>query len=143
MEVAAFDIQKIKNTDIKSSEYQMGEQLDSYNVREYVLFRDNHICQHCKGKSKDDVLQVHHIESRKTGGNAPNNLVTLCKTCHEKYHSGEITLNVNRGKSFRDASAMSTMRWLLYEELKSRFSNVNITYGYITKYKRIKLGLSK
>lgn len=52
-------------------------------------------------KSKDDVLQVHHIESRKTGGNAPNNLVTLCKTCHEKYHSGEITLNVNRGKSFR------------------------------------------
>lgn len=143
VEVAAFDMQKIKNLDIKSSEYQMGEQLDSYNVREYVLFRDNHICQHCKGKSKDDVLQVHHIESRKTGGNAPNNLVTLCKTCHEKYHSGEITLNVNRGKSFRDAIAMSTMRWFLYEELKSRFSNVNITYGYITKYKRIKLGLSK
>lgn len=52
-------------------------------------------------------------------------------------------MNVNRGKSFRDASAMSTMRWFLYEELKSRFSNVNITYGYITKYKRIKLGLSK
>jgi N6-L-threonylcarbamoyladenine synthase len=143
VEVAAFDIQKIKNPDIEGVEYQIGEQLDSYNVREYVLFRDNHICQNCKGKSKDDILQVHHIESRKTGGNAPNNLVTLCKTCHEKYHSGEIMLNVNRGRSFRDASAMSTMRWFLYEELKNRFSNVRITYGYITKYKRIKLGLPK
>lgn len=143
VEVAAFDIQKIKNPDIEGTEYQMGEQLDSYNVREYVLFRDNHTCQNCKGKSKDDVLQVHHIESRKTGGNAPNNLVTLCKTCHEKYHSGEITLNVKRGRSFRDASAMSTMRWFLYEELKKEFSNVKITYGYITKYKRIRLCLSK
>lgn len=143
VEVAAFDIQKIKNPDIEGTEYQMGEQLDSYNVREYVLFRDNHICQHCKGKSKDDVLQVHHIESRKTGGNAPNNLITLCKTCHEKYHLGEITLHVNRGKSFRGASVMSTMRWFLYEELKRQFSDVNITYGYITKYKRIKLDLSK
>lgn len=38
---------------------------------------------------------------------------------------------------------MSTMRWFLYEELKSRFINVRITYGYITKYKRIKLGLFK
>lgn len=121
----------------------MGEQLDSYNVREYVLFRDNHTCQHCKGKSKDDVLQVHHIESRKTGGNSPNNLITLCKTCHDKYHSGEITLNVKRGKSFRDASAMGIMRRFLYEELKKQFSNVRITYGYITKHKRIKLGLVK
>ena len=143
VEVAAFDIQKIKNPDIEGTDYQMGEQLDSYNVREYVLFRDNHICQNCKGKSKDEVLQVHHIESRKTGGNAPNNLITLCKTCHEKYHSGEITLNVKRGKSFRDASVMGIMRWYLYEELKKEFSNVRITYGYITKYKCIKLSLPK
>ena len=27
---------------------------------------------------------VHHIESRKTGGNAPNNLITLCETCHSE-----------------------------------------------------------
>ena len=52
--------------------------MDFWNVREYVLFRDGHQCQCCKGKSKDPILNVHHIESRMTGGNAPNNLITLC-----------------------------------------------------------------
>ena len=77
VEVASFDIQKIKNPDISGRDYQKGEQLDFWNVREYVLFRDGHTCQCCKGKSKDKILNVHHIESRKTGGNAPNNLITL------------------------------------------------------------------
>ncbi len=70
-EVASFDIQKIKNPDIQGKEYQQGEQLDFWNVREYVLFRDNHTCQHCKGKSKDKILNVHHIQSRKIGGGFP------------------------------------------------------------------------
>ena len=61
IETASFDIQKINNPSISGSEYQQGEQLDFFNVREYVLFRDNHTCQHCKGKSKDKVLNVHHI----------------------------------------------------------------------------------
>lgn len=90
VETASFDIQKINNPDIQGKDYQKGEQLDFWNVREYVLFRDNHICQHCKGKSKDKILNVHHIESRKTGGDAPNNLITLCEDCHRKYHKGEI-----------------------------------------------------
>jgi len=64
VETASFDIQKIKNPSIQGTEYQQGEQLDFWNVREYVLFRDGHICQCCKGKSKDPVLNVHHIESR-------------------------------------------------------------------------------
>lgn len=68
VEVASFDIQKIKNPEIKSIEYQQGEQLGFWNVREYVLFRDGHVCQCCKGKSNDKILGVHHIESRKTGG---------------------------------------------------------------------------
>ena len=96
IEVASFDIQKIKNPCISSMDYQNGELLGWKNVREYVLFRDGHVCQCCKGKSKDSVLQVHHIESRKTGGNAPNNLITLCKTCHSGYHQGTVKLPARR-----------------------------------------------
>lgn len=48
VEVASFDIQKIKNPDISGEEYQRGEQLGFWNVREYVLCRDNHTCQCCK-----------------------------------------------------------------------------------------------
>ena len=127
VETASFDIQKIKNPDISGIEYQQGDQLGFWNVREYVLWRDNHECQCCHGKSKDDILNVHHIESRKTGGNAPNNLVTLCKTCHHKYHDGQIKLNIKRGQSFRDAAFMGVMRRAFYNRLKKLYPNVNIT----------------
>ena len=137
IEVAQFDSQKIKNDKITGIEYQQGEQLGFWNVREYVLARDGHVCQHCKGKSKDKILNVHHIESRKTGGNAPNNLITLCETCHKAYHDGEMSLKIRRGISLRDAAAMSIMRWEVYNRAKREFKNVHLTYGYVTKHTRI------
>ena len=145
VEVASFDIQKIKNPMISGTEYQQGEQLDFWNVREYVLFRDGHICQCCKGKSKDKILNVHHIESRKTGGNAPNNLITLCETCHTGYHKGIVKLpkTIHRGMSFKDVTFMGIMRWAFYNKLKEIYPNVNLTYGYITKNTRIKNSLPK
>ncbi|MCR5166761.1 MAG: HNH endonuclease [Oscillospiraceae bacterium] len=145
IETASFDIQKIKNPDITGTEYQQGDQLNFWNVREYVLFRDNHLCQCCKGKSKDKILNVHHIESRKTGGNSPNNLITLCETCHNGYHKGSVKLpkNIKRGMSFRDAAFMGIMRWALYNKLKEMYPNVNSTYGYITKNTRISNHLPK
>lgn len=145
VETASFDIQKIKNPKISGLGYQEGEQLGFWNVREYVLWRDGHICQCCKGKSGDQVLSIHHIESRQTGGDAPNNLITLCKTCHTGYHQGLVSLpkRIRRGMSFKDAAFMGIMRWALYEELKVRYRDVSLTYGYLTKQKRIEVGLSK
>lgn len=143
VEVASFDMQKIKNPDISGVEYQQGEQLGFWNIREYVLFRDNHTCQHCKGKSKDPILNVHHIESRQTGGNSPNNLITLCESCHNAYHKGKIKLNIKRGKSFRHSTFMGIMRWALFDRLKDIYNDVSLTYGYITKNKRIKNNLPK
>ncbi len=143
VEVANFDIQKINNPDISGKEYQQGEQLGFLNIRQYILYRDNYTCQCCKGKSNDFVLNIHHIESKKTGGDSPNNLITLCKTCHNKFHKGEIHLKFNRKKSFRDASFMNVMKWRLYYKLIELYSNVSVTFGYITNYIRIKHGLPK
>ena len=145
VETASFDIQKIKNPAISGTEYQQGDLLDFWNVREYVLFRDGHVCQCCKGKSKDKILNVHHIESRKTGGDAPNNLITLCETCHKGYHAGTVTLpkTIKRGMSFKDATFMGIMRWAFYNRLRKIYPNVSMTYGYITKNTRIENGLPK
>ena len=143
IEVAQFDTQKIKNPEISGVEYQQGEQLGFWNVREYVLARDGHKCQHCKGKSKDNILNVHHIESRKTGGDSPGNLITLCETCHKAYHRGEIQLKKRRTTSLRDAAVMGIMKWKLYDDLKSRYPDVSMTFGYITKYNRIRNGICK
>ena len=145
VETASFDIQKILNPEIRGTEYQEGETLGFWNIREYVLFRDGHTCQCCKGKSKDKILNVHHIESRQIGGNAPNNLITLCETCHTAYHQGKVKLpkEIKRNHSFRDAAFMGIMRWAFYNRLKEKYPNVYMTYGYITKNTRIKNNLPK
>jgi hypothetical protein len=145
VETASFDIQKIQNPEIQGCEYQQGDQLHFWNVREYVLFRDEHKCQCCKGKSGDLILNVHHIESRKTGGDAPNNLITLCETCHTGFHKGTVSLpkSIHRGMTFRDAAFMGIMRWELYERLKQQYSHVQMTYGYLTKNTRIHHNLPK
>ena len=144
VEVAQFDTQWIKNPGLTGTDYQHGEQFSFWNVREYVLYRDGHRCQCCNGKSKDPILNVHHIESRKTGGDSPGNLVTLCETCHKAYHKGKIKLPVKRLSSLRDAAAMTMMRWKVYERLRAALDiPVRLTYGYATKHVRIGHGLAK
>ena len=145
VEVASFDIQKIKNPEISGKEYQQGEQLGFLNVKQYVLFRDGYTCQYCKSKNKNKKLVVHHIITRKTGGDAPNNLVTLCEECHKKYHEGKIKLsnNIKRGRSFKDTAFMGIMRWAFLDKLKEKYKNVSCAYGFETKYKRYKYNLPK
>lgn len=144
IEIGQFDPHLIKNPTISGVQYQQGPQLGFWNVREYVLCRDGHKCVHCNGKSKDHVLNVHHLESRKTGGDSPDNLVTLCETCHKAYHMGEIKLKESRKKkSLRDAAFMNVTRMAVYDRLKILYPNVHLTYGYITKHTRITHGIEK
>lgn len=145
VETASFDVQRIKNPDIEGKAYQQGEQLGFWNVREYVLWRDGYTCQHCHGKSKNPVLNVHHLESRRTGGNAPNNLITLCETCHKALHQGKIKLKIKRGQSFKAQTFMGIMRWTLLKRVRNSYPHLPVksTFGYLTKHKRITLDLPK
>ncbi len=143
IEVAAFDIQKIKNPDIEGEGYQKGKQAGFWNVREYALHRDNHQCQHCNGKSKSSVLELHHIISRQTGGDRPENLITLCSICHDKVSKGQLELKAEPSKGFKAETFMSTVRWKLINKLRDSGNMVTHTYGYVTKSKRIELGIPK
>lgn len=152
LEVADFDLQKLKAELLELSkpvgkEYQEGEMLGFCNLRQYILYRDNYKCKCCKGSSKDNILEAHHIISRKIAGNAPSNLVTLCKTCHDGYHAGTITLPKFKKASlqFKDQTQMGTMKWALYNQLKELYPDkeIHLTYGYITKFNRIKHNLQK
>jgi len=147
IEVANFDIQKIKNPDISGTDYQNGDQKGFYNLREYILYRDNYTCQLC-GRS-DLPLEVHHIGYWKHDRtDRPSNLVTLCTHCHtpnNHLQSGKLYQWQPNLKSFRDATFMSTVRWKLVNKLRELYSDmtVNATYGYITKSKRIDMNLPK
>lgn len=151
IEIANFDIQKIKNPAVVGEEYQQGEKKGFWNLREYILHRDNHTCQNpnCKNKAENPILEVHHLGfSYGNDSDRVDNLITLCDKCHtpanhkkDKFlHDWKPKLN-----SFTDATFMNTIRWKLVNQLKENNSNIDVkhTYGYLTKSKRINLGLEK
>ena len=145
VELANFDIQKINNPDIKGKDYQFGEAYGFENIKSYVLFRDNYTCQHCKGKSKDSKLHVHHIIFRSQGGSDNvDNLICLCKTCHDKLHKNEIKLNAKGLKKIhKDSTFMNIMKNTLINRLGLKYKNLEITYGYITKQNRYNNSIDK
>jgi len=143
IEVAAFDIQKIIDPAISGIGYQNGEQKGFWNVREYVLYRDGHRCTHCNGMSKDPILEVHHKESRQTGGDRPENLRTLCKTCHAKVTTGDIKLKNKASRGFKAETFMTMVCWKLIERLQTMKCMIGHTYGYLTKLGRKQLNMPK
>jgi 5-methylcytosine-specific restriction endonuclease McrA len=55
-------------------------------LRREVLARDQHHCQ-APGCVRTRFLEVHHIIPRNRGGNnQPDNLTTLCSSCHRLWH---------------------------------------------------------
>jgi len=58
--------------------------------REYVLNRDNHLCQLClKRKKLTPANTVHHIKPLEEAPELaldPNNLESICPSCHNKEH---------------------------------------------------------
>jgi len=138
VETASFDIHKITNPDVSGKGYQKGVQKDFYNVKAYVLSRDKYTCQKCK--TKKGSLHVHHLTFKSNGGtDTPENLITLCASCHSKLHSGEFLL---KGKTSKTKHA--TEMGIIKSQLEDQFGEFYKVFGYETKFKREQvLGFSK
>ena len=54
-------------------------------LKEEIRKRDNYICQECNFTEEElgYSLSIHHIDYNKDNNN-PNNLISLCKSCHAK-----------------------------------------------------------
>lgn len=143
LETATFDPHALKNPAVLTNRwlYQKGINYGFANTKAYVLDRDNHTCQHCKGKSKDSKLEVHHIVFRRNGGSdEASNLITLCKTHHDDLHSGNIALKGGKTKGhLKHATQMNSIRVQLLRLLPS----AEETFGFVTKEHRQLLNLPK
>jgi len=143
LEMAMFDPHALKNPAVLSNKwlYQKGINYGFANTKAYVLDRDNYTSQHCKGKSKNSKLEVHHIIFRKNGGSdEASNLVTLCKICHDSLHCGNITLKGGKSKGhLNHATQMNSIRTQLLRLLPS----AEETFGFVTKEHRQLLNLPK
>ncbi|MFQ6062653.1 MAG: RNA-guided endonuclease IscB, partial [Methanosarcinales archaeon] len=150
LEVASFDTQKMTNPNINGVQYQQGT-LHGYEIKQYLLTKYGHKCVYCKGKSGDKILQVEHvIPSSRGGTDRVSNLVIACKTCNmqkgnktaSEFGFLNIQKQAEKHKSFRYSALSQSYKNYLLQEL-SRNWKVRKTYGYRTKFYRIKLGLDK
>ena len=142
VEVASFDTQKMQSPEISGVEYQQGE-LQGYEVREYLLEKWKRKCAYC-GK-KNIPLEVEHIIPVVRGGSdRVSNLTMACHDCNQKKGTktaaefGFPKIQEQAKESLKATAFMNSIRWKVVNYL-----DCNWTYGYVTKYKRIKAGLEK
>jgi 5-methylcytosine-specific restriction endonuclease McrA len=132
VEVASFDIHQITNPDVEGKGYQEGEQKGYYNVKAYVLHRDNYTCQSGQKRKHSSNLHVHHIVFRSQGGSdAPSNLIVLCEECHTDLHAGKFAIPSRKMKT-KHATEIGMVKSAL---LKSGWQ-FELIFGYETKFKR-------
>ncbi len=115
--------------------------LEWLNLKRQVHERDNYVCLYCKGKTKDYMLHAHHILARANGGlDTLENLITLCETCHTKYHEGKIILKI--GKRKIKTKTKNTQVYMIRKNLKFPEDAIKYgTYGFIIKGNRQDLNL--
>jgi 5-methylcytosine-specific restriction endonuclease McrA len=142
LEVATFDTQLLQNPEISGVEYQQGT-LQGYHIREYLLEKWGRKCAYC-GKT-GMPLQVEHIIPKSRGGSdRVSNLTLSCGPCNQQKGDqtaaefGHPELHRQAKASLKSAAFMNQVRWQLVNELEC-----NHTYGYLTKQRRIKVGLAK
>jgi 5-methylcytosine-specific restriction endonuclease McrA len=153
MELVRFDLQKLENPEISGVEYQQGT-LAGYEVREYLLHKWNRMCAYC-GK-KDVPLQVEHIHPRAKGGtNRIRNLTLACEACNITKDTQDIAaflknkpdvlkcLLAQAKAPLKDAAAVNSTRWALYERLKTLGLPVECGSGGLTKFNRVTRHLEK
>jgi 5-methylcytosine-specific restriction endonuclease McrA len=152
-ELVRFDLQQLENPEISGVEYQQGELL-GYEVREYLLNKWDRQCTYCQ--VKDVPLQVEHVVPKARGGsNRISNLCLACDKCNKK----KGTLNIKELLSekpdllrkiqsqlkapLKDAAAVNSTRWALFDRLKLTGLPVSTGSGGLTKFNRTKLSLPK
>ncbi len=153
LELVCFDTQAMENPEITNKEYQQGT-LAGYEAREYLLHKWKRACAYC---GKQNVpLQIEHIQPRATGGtDRISNLTVACEPCNAAKNIQDIRMFLAKKPEalkrilaqakapLKDAAAVNTSRWTLYERLHALGLPVECGSGGLTKYNRTVRGLAK
>ena len=152
-ELVRFDLQKMQNPEISGVEYQQGE-LAGYEVREYLLNKWSRKCVYCNADNLP--LQIEHIHPRSKGGsNRVSNLTLACEPCNQRKGAQDIrdflstkpsllTRILKQAKApLKDAAAVNSTRWALFNRIKELGLTVSTGSGGQTKFNRSRLHLHK
>ncbi|MHB8318145.1 MAG: RNA-guided endonuclease IscB [Acidimicrobiales bacterium] len=158
-ELVRFDMQKMENPEITGTEYQQGT-LAGYEAREYLLSKFNRTCAYCGATGVP--LNIDHIRPRANGGtNRVSNLALACIDCNQSKSNTDLEawLTTRFGSAeaaaiakqvlaqakapLKDAAAVNSTRWALYQALVATGLPVSTGSGGRTKWNRSRFGVPK
>ncbi|MGK7931566.1 MAG: RNA-guided endonuclease IscB [Microcystaceae cyanobacterium] len=153
VELVKFDLQKQSLPEISGVEYQHGT-LYGWEVREYLLAKFNRTCQYCGATNKP--FEVDHVHPRSKGGSdRVSNLTLACHDCNQAKGNQDVR-DFLKGKTdllnrvlkqaktpLKDASAVNSTRWKLFNCLKELGLSVKTGSGGLTKFNRKRLKVPK
>lgn len=146
-ELVRFDTQLMENPEVSGVTYQQGE-LAGYEVREYVLEKFHRQCAYCHGEGLP--LEIEHIIPKSRGGSdRVSNLTLACRPCNQRKGDqtasefGHAEIQAQGKAPLKDAAAVNTTRWALYQRLQAMALPVEVGTGGRTKYNRTMRGLPK
>jgi 5-methylcytosine-specific restriction endonuclease McrA len=151
-ELVRFDMQLMRNPDIRGKEYQQGA-LAGYETREYLLEKWGRECAYCGAKNVP--LEVEHIHPKSKGGsNSITNLTLSCHKCNTKKGTQDIKdflkgssqlekILKQAKKPLADAAAVNATRNALFAILKETGLPIETGSGGLTKFNRCQQNLPK
>ena len=156
-ELVRFDMQRIQaqaeGCDISGVQYQQGT-LFGYEVREYLLEKFAWTCMYCPVQGVP--LQIEHIHPKSKGGSDRiSNLGLACEACNKKKGVQDVSVFLSKDPTrfkrvraqakapLKDAAAVNSTRWALFEMLKTTGLPVSVASGERTKFNRITLNVPK
>lgn len=152
-ELVKFDTQKMENPELAGILYQQGT-LQGYELREYLLQKWDRHCAYC-GK-RGLPLQVEHIQARANGGtDRISNLTLSCEKCNIAKGTLDIKEFLKKKPEvlerilaqakapLRDAAAVNTTWWALFERLQATDLPIECGSGGLTKFNRTVRDLPK
>ncbi|MET8050265.1 RNA-guided endonuclease IscB [Streptosporangium sp. NPDC005286] len=138
---------------LEGVEYQQGT-LAGYEVREYLLAKWRRTCAYCGVSGVP--LNLDHIHPRsRSGSERVSNLALACIRCNQAKNATPIedflkgkpallTKILKQAKApLRDAAAVNTTRWALWQALKATGLPVAAASGGRTKWNRSRTGAAK
>lgn len=146
-ELVHFDTQLMQDAEVSGIAYQQGE-LAGFEVREYVLEKFQRQCAYCSAQNVP--LELEHIIPKSRGGSdRVSNLTLACRPCNQR--KGDQTaaefgfpeVQAQAKAPLKDAAAVNTTRWALYQRLQRMELPVEIGTGGRTKWNRTQRGLLK
>jgi 5-methylcytosine-specific restriction endonuclease McrA len=148
-----FDTQALQHPEISGTEYQQGT-LFGYEVREYLLEKWGRGCAYCDATGLP--LEIDHIHPRSKGGSdRVSNLTLACRPCNQSKGQRDVAeflakdpkrlarIEAQRKAPLKDAAAVNSTRWALFQRLKATGLEVEFASGGRTKWNRHRLSIPK